>query len=258
VTSAQRPIPGRILNGGAEPIFQVLPQSVIANMDRASSENALLWNLIYRIAHPRIALTSLLKLPPLWGTPALQAGEDELLPYFWGYATSGERLPYLDEVLGEIDGPGKQTEADLFLVGQEHLVLVEAKHLGLLGRCSRFGLKRCPEVHPESTSERACRYWDVPGAQFLDHLNWAPRPAPLQPAPPCSRHYQLGRTLLVGAGLARKLGLRLHVWLILPKARWRTSEREWLDFVDRIRDHELWRRMRVLSWESIRELPLGS
>lgn len=252
---AHRPIPAHILNGGAEPIFEVLPQSVVANMIRPTSENALLWNLIYRIAHPRISMASLLKLRPLWGTPGLQEGEDLLLPYFWGYAASGERLANLDEALDEIDGPGRQTEADLFLVGQENLILVEAKNLGLLGRCGRFGLKRCPEVHPESSSERACRYWEGGVARFLEHLDWAPRPAPFAPAPPCSRHYQLGRTLLLGDALARRTRLRLHVWLILPRSRWRTSERDWLDFVDRVRDHELWRRMRVVSWESIRELP---
>ncbi len=39
--------------------------------------------------------------------------DDALLPYFWGFDVDGERLPELDPVLVEVDGPGNKTEIDL-------------------------------------------------------------------------------------------------------------------------------------------------
>jgi hypothetical protein len=61
--------------------------------------------------------------------------------------------------------------------------------------------------------------------------------------------------LLVGTSLATRLRLQLHLWLIVPRGRWRSFEKDWLDFSDRVRDDKLWRRLRVIAWEDVRELP---
>lgn len=193
----------------------------------------------------------------MWGTSGLpETIDDKLIPYFWGYSIDGDRLHHLDEVLDEIDGPGLKTEVDLFLLGERNLVLVEAKHIGGLGRCKRYAHHNCPEIH-SAVEEMVdvCRYWEDDAASFRVHLEFGPRPEHGEESPPCHRHYQLARTLLVGISLAMRLNLQFHLWLIIPRERWRSFERDWLDFSDRVRDHELWRRLRVIAWEGVRELP---
>jgi len=244
----------RLLGGTGEPIFSVLPERVLANLRRQGSENALVWNLVYPRARPRISLREWLAVPPLWGTARFEAAEDELLPYFWGYSVDGRRLHGLDECLGRLDGPGLQTEVDLFLLGSANLVLVEAKHLTTADRCRRYANRRCPEVHPETVgSGGTCRYWTSPGAQFSTALDFGTRPEPGGKAPACSRHYQLARTLMLGRLLAERLSRILHLWLIMPRLRWHLLQTTWLDFVDRVRDAEQWRRLRVLAWEDVAE-----
>ena len=257
-------LPRRILAGADEPIFDVLSERVLDNLRRPRSENALVWNLVYPLARPTLSFSQLMGLKPLWGTPGLAVPEDDLQPYFWGYGIAGNRLEPLVEVLGEVDGPGPQTEVDLFFVGRENLVLAEAKHMGSLGRCSRFARGRCPEAQTPSPGGKACRYWEVPPpppgsagrgrARFDELLDFGPRPAPGETVPPCSLHYQMARTLLVGDRLADRLGLRLHVWLTTPRRRWNVLQGPWLDFVDRVKDEGLWRRLRVLAWEDVRAL----
>jgi hypothetical protein len=242
--------------GLEERIFDVLPQSVLANLYHAASENALLWNLIYPLAQPTLSLEALMSLRPLWGTAALQAGDDDLRPYYWGYSVDGERLPGLDEALDSVDGPGPRTEVDLFLVGASNLVLVETKHMSGPGRCSRYGSGRCPEAHvEESGAQESCRYWELPSSRFDRLLELGERPQPDGTAPACYRHYQLARTLRLGATLAAEHALDLHLWMITPRSRWGSLQKSWLDFVERVRDDSSWRRMRVLSWEAIAGLP---
>ncbi|MGD2254092.1 MAG: hypothetical protein PVF70_14375 [Anaerolineales bacterium] len=249
-------LPRRLLVGQEERIFDVLPQSVLANLYHAASENALLWNLIYPLAQPTLSLAALLSLRPLWGTAALQADEDDLRPYYWGYSVDGERLPGLDQALDSVDGPGPRTEVDLFLVGETNLVLVEAKHMSGPGRCSRYGSGRCPEVHVEEVgAQESCRYWELPSSRFDRLLELGERPQPDDTAPPCNRHYQLARTLTLGATLAAEHGLDLHLWMITPRSRWASLQKSWLDFAERVREDSVWRRMRVLSWETIAGLP---
>lgn len=240
--------------GIEEGIFDVLPQRVLDNLRRTASENALVWNLIYPLARPGIPIQSVLALRPLWGTPSLREDEDSLQPFFWGYAISGQRLPELDSTLQDINGPGPQTEVDLFLVGRNNLVLVEAKNRSGLGRCSRYQKGHCPEILEEGVSAQPCRYWNAPEARFGDLLDLEPKPTPEGPPPACSTHYQLARTMLVGRELARRTQKRLHVWMILPRKRWGTLQRTWTDFCDRLRDDAIWRRMRVLAWEDVRDL----
>lgn len=242
----------RLLGGMGEPIFGVLPERVLANLRQQGSENALVWNMIYPRAQPTLSLREWLAMPPLWGTTGLDVPEDALLPYFWGYGVNGRRLQGLDECLDRLDGPGLQTEVDLFLLGSANLVLVEAKHLTTAGRCRRYANRRCPEIHPEAVGTgEACRYWDNPGAQFSMALDFGTRPQPGGKAPPCSRHYQLARTLLLGQLLAERLSRILNLWLIMPRQRWHLLQTTWLDFADRVRDPAQWRRLRVLAWEDV-------
>ena len=252
----RRPVSKRILFGSGEPIFSVLPANIQVNFGNASSENALLWNLIYPLAQPEIAMDTLFKLRPLWGTRTRNSGEtDELKPYFWGYAIDGERLAELDPVLLALDGSGPRTEVDLFLVGRKNLILVEAKNQSGLGRCSRYAQGRCPEIHAhQDAEERSCQYWEGSNARFDSELHFGPRPEEGQGPPACYRHYQLARTLLVGKTLAARMGLLFHLWLILPQEKWPAIEPTWLDFVDRVRCDDLWRRMRVLRWEDIQRM----
>jgi len=251
--------PKHILTGAREPIFKVLPAGVLANMAVEGSENALLWNLFYPLAQPALELRDLIGLRPLWGT-ALSADDfrDRLTPFFWGYGVEGNRLEGLDAVLDSVDGAGSRTEVDLYLRGENHLVVVEAKNLAIPGRCSRYAAGRCPEIHRDETDPSGgCRYWEHDGARFEAALEFGERPAPGDDSPVCDRHYQLGRTLLVGITLAERLGLALHTWLVTPLTTWHRLERGWLDFAGRVRDESIWRRLRVLPWEGIKALPHG-
>lgn len=238
-----------ILAGSEEPVFRVLPQRVLRDMQRSDSESALLWNLIYQRAQPTLAAQELLSLPPLWGS-RVDPLSDDLLPYYWGFSQMGARLPRLDHVLDIVDGPGPKTEVDLFLLGESELVLVEAKHMAGLGRCARYSSGKCPEIHTES-GEDGCRYWTSQESLFSNMLDFGIKPEPDDLAPLCDRHYQLGRTALVGSELAKELNRRLHLWLILPRSRWGALQRDWIDFSDRIGDDSLWRRLRVLAWEDV-------
>jgi len=225
---------------------------VLANFHTPRSENALVWNLIYPLAQPSISFKQLTQIRPLWGVVAPPDYDDALRPFYWGFDVLGERLPGLDEILTVIDGEGPQTEVDLFLVGKTTLIVVEAKHLSTLGRCSRYAHGRCPEIHDDSNDlESACRYWSVPQAAFSTELEFGERPEFGGDSPPCDRHYQLARTLLVGRALSGKLERELHLWMLVPGKRWSSFERRWQDFAERIRDDELWRRMRVLAWEDV-------
>jgi hypothetical protein len=235
--------------GSQEPVFDVLPRRIIDDLTKPQSESSLLWNTIYPRAQPTLALAEILDQRPLWGTAA-ELDDDALIPYYWGFDQAGKRLQGLDSALDMIDGAEQQTEVDLFLLGAQQLVLVEAKRSGGLGRCARYMSERCPEVHIDG----ACRYWELDRARFASALEFGARPVPEADPPPCNRHYQLARTLLVGLALSKKIDRRLHLWLILPRARWRALEADWLDFVGRIRDAGLWRRLRVYAWENIRQL----
>lgn len=241
-----------ILTGSDEPVFRVLPQGVMDDMKRSRSESALLWNAIYPRAQPTISLADLLGLRPLWGS-SVDPISDDLIPFYWGFNQIGTRLAQLDPVLDMIDGPGPKTEVDLFLLGERELVLVEVKHMSGLGRCGRYGSERCPEIHLDP-SVAGCRYWTLDEPMFSNMVDFGLKPVPDDPPPPCNRHYQLGRTALVGNALAEQLKRRLHLWLILPRARWGAIERDWIDFSDRITDDQLWKRLRVLAWEDILSL----
>jgi len=236
----------------------VLPETVLANFQSPRSENALVWNLIYPLAQPTISFQQLMQIRPLWGVVSQIEVEDSLRPYYWSFDVLGERLSGLDDVLEMVDGEGPRTEVDLFLVGQTKLIVVEAKHLSALGRCSRYAHGRCPEMHPDSNAqETACRYWEFPQSAFSELLDFGERPLPGQDAPPCERHYQLARTVLVGRSLSLVLGKELHLWMMIPRGRWSSFEKRWLDFTERIRDDELWRRIRILAWEDVDRLGAG-
>jgi hypothetical protein len=253
---SKRPLPKRILVGRDEGIFSVLPEDLILNFLSETSENALLWNTIYPLTLHGMSLGRFLALRPLSGTSVEPFDSDGYLtPYFWGYGLDGQRLTGLDDALLEVDGPGPKTEVDLFLVGEHDLVLVEAKRMSSLGRCSRYGKKKCPEIH--SVADHSCIYWADDSPSFSDVLNFGPRPEPESTTPSCARHYQLARTLLVGLSLARQLKLRLHLWLILPRAGWKSAQLGWIDFVERIQDDVTWNRMRVLAWEDVRDINTG-
>ncbi len=233
----------------------MLPETVLANLHSPRSENALVWNLIYPLAQPAISFRSLMQIRPLWGVVTQPDLDDALRPYFWGFDVQGERLPGLDDVLTAVDGEGPQTEVDLFLMGKTTLIVVEAKHLSALGRCSRCASGRCPEIHSDSNvQERTCRYWALPQASFSAELDFGDRPQPEGESPPCDRHYQLARTLLVGRRLSQVLGKELCLWMMIPRTHWRSLEKTWLNFTERIRDDGLWRCMRVLAWEDVDRL----
>ncbi|MCH7588436.1 MAG: hypothetical protein IIC78_10485 [Chloroflexi bacterium] len=243
----------RILSGVDERIFSILPDRVISNFRSPASENALLWNLVYPLAQPTISFQSLISIHPLWGTHNLGQEDDNLRPYYWGYSASGARMPGLDVILNEIDGPGNKTEIDLFLRGSKNLVVVEAKHRANFGRCSRYLQERCPEIHTHELHQ-PCRYWETGRQNFSEQLLFGGRPMAEDRPPPCNRHYQLARTLVVGKALAQELNLDFYLWLIVARNYWKNLEKTWLDFVDQVRDDQLWRKMRVIAWEEIRDL----
>lgn len=244
--------PHRLLAGQGEAIFERLPESVLQNLWNPASEAALLWNLIYPLAQPRLSLADLLRLTPLWGSPKLDVEPDSLTPYYWGFDFQGRALPGLDQANEQVGESPPAAEVDLFLLGDKNLVLVEAKHLSGLGRCGRYYAGRCPEIHLPETEP--CLYWEPGPAAFNRVVDFGSRPMAESSAPPCSRHYQLGRLLLLGLRLAEQLERRLHLWLLVPQRRWTDVAADWVDFAERVTDREVWRRMRVIAWEHLDSL----
>ncbi len=253
-----RPLARRILHGEQEQIFEVLPQSVISNFTHSQSENALLWNRFYPLCSPYVSWKRLAGVRLVWGTAndGNTVEDDALTPYFWGFSIEGGRLRGLDQVLEAVDGPGPKTEIDLILVGERRLVVVEVKHMSSPGRCARYQTGRCPEIHSAGDrSDTPCQYWEPGPGLMADVLEMDARPTLDTASPPCNQHYQLARTLLVGSALAKQLDVELHMWLITTSRGWRSIERSWLDFAGRVRDDQLWRRMRVLTWENLSTEP---
>jgi len=252
----RRWLPKRVFSGEEEGIFSVLPESVLTNFINPTSENALLWNVIYPLAQPTIALIDLLNIRPLWGNPNEEnETDDALTPYYWGYDVDGVRLSRLDDVLLMIDGSGPKTEVDLFFLGKGNLILVESKRKSGFGRCSRFVKRRCPEMHlTVGDGWSPCRYWEVEKSRFISHLAMGLRPEPDSESPACNRHYQLARTLTIGHELADLLEREFHLWVFAPRPHWSKLEKDWLDFTERVQDDSLWRRLRVIAWEDIQEI----
>jgi hypothetical protein len=91
-------------------------------------------------------------------------------------------------------------------------------------------------------------------------LDFGARPAlGAEESPPCARHYQLARTLLIVEYLARAENLEPHLCLLIPRRRWPALRALWLDFTERVRDEDLWRRLRVVAWEDLAGLsPSGT
>ncbi len=254
--SVSRPLLKQVHHGSHEAIFQVLPEDTWRNFLQSHSENTLLWNLIYPLFQPALSLRTLLDIIPLWGIPSSsETPDDWMIPFFWGYDVSGGRLPTLDITLELVDGTGPKTEVDLILLGERNVILVEAKNQGAPGRCSRYQMTRCPEIHDADRADlTGCQYWDEGKPVFTDVLDLGSRPDTETDSPPCNLHYQLARTLLIGKTLAENQGLRLGIWLILPRRRWSSIRRTWLDFKDRVCSDEVWRGLRVLAWEDIQQI----
>lgn len=252
----RRWLPKQVISGENERIFSVLPESVLTNFLKPTSENALLWNVIYLLAQPTISLMDLLGIRPLWGNPNEEnRTDDALTPYFWGYGVDGARLSGLDDVLNLIEGSGPKTEVDLYFLGERNLILVESKRKSGFGRCSRFTRSRCPEMHLSlGDAQSPCRYWEVEESRFANHLTMDPHPIPDSESPACNRHYQLARTLIIGRELAGLLGREFRLWVFTPRLYWSRLEKNWLDFTERVQDDSLWRRLRVIAWEDIQEM----
>ncbi len=249
----RRWLPRQVISGEDERIFSVLPESVLTNFLNPTSENALLWNVIYLLAQPTISLTDLLNIRPLWGNLNEEnKTDDALTPYYWGFDVNGVRLYKLDDVLLMIEGSGPKTEVDLFLLGEKNLILVESKRRSGFGRCSRFSRQRCPEMYLAAGDGRSpCGYWEVEKSRFTNHLAMEPHPKPGSESPACYRHYQLARTLTIGYELADLLGREFHLWVFTPRLHWSKLEKDWLDFMERVQDDPLWRRLRVIAWEDV-------
>ncbi len=252
----RRWLPRQVISGEDERIFSVLPENVLTNFLNPTSENALLWNVMYLLAQPTISLKDLLPIKPLWGNPNEDnKTDDALTPYYWGYDVDGVRLSKLDDALLMIEGSGPKTEVDLFLLGERSLILVESKRKSGFGRCSRFTRRRCPEVQLSIEDGRSpCRYWELKKSRFSNHLTMELHPNPDSESPACNRHYQLARTLIIGHELADLLGREFHLWVFAPRSHWSKIEKDWLDFTERVQDDPLWRRLRVIAWEDIQEM----
>ncbi len=252
----RRWLPKQVISGENERIFSVLPENVLTNFLKPTSENALLWNVIYLLAQPTVSLIDLLSSRPLWGNPNEEnKTDDALTPYFWGYGVDGARLYGLDDVLLMIDGSGPRTEVDLFFLGERNLILVESKRKSGFGRCSRFTRRRCPEIHLSLGDDRShCRYWEIEKSRFTNQLAMDLHPNPDSESLACNRHYQLARTLIIGRELADFLGREFHLWVFAPRSHWSRLEKDWLDFTERVQDDSLWRRLRVIAWEDIQEM----
>lgn len=249
---ASAPTPAGIAAGDREPIFSRLSEEIVQNMRRPGSESAAIWNAFYAFAHTGIEARAWYGLPRLWGTAVVVPQDDRLTPYFWGLDVEGRPLEGLARSIEEIAGREDRLEVDLILKGANHLIAVEAKVDAEPGRCGRYLSGRCPEVHQVGSP---CGYWEPGPGRFDAHLDFGLRPiADMEEGPACSEHYQLGRTLLLVERLARQTGAAGSVCLLIPRRRWAAIRTTWLDFVDRVRDDGLWRRLRVLAWEDLKGL----
>lgn len=246
------PPPAGITSGEREPIFSHLSEEIVRNMRQPGSESSAIWNAFYPFAHAGVESRAWHGVPRLWGTPAVDPGDDRLTPYFWGLDVEGRPMDGLAAAIGAIAGRDDRLEVDLILRGQRGIVVVEAKADAEPGRCGRYLGGRCPEVHQVG---EACRYWEPGAAGFWPRLDFGPRPAAdLADAPPCSHHYQLGRTLLLAEHLGGALGLVPYLCLLIPRRRWPSIRSTWLDFAERVREEDAWRRLRVMAWEDLRVL----
>jgi hypothetical protein len=214
------------------------------------------WQSFYPFAHVGLSYRSWSSILPLWGSPLPPEQDDQLVPYFWGLRVDGQPLAGLSDAARAIAGRDDRLEVDLLLAGERTLIAVEAKTDAEPGRCVRYEASRCPEVHG---GLEPCRYWES-GASFSELMDFGPRPASNDAArPPCARHYQLARTLLMVQRLGRTSGLQPQLCLILPRRRWPALRPLWLDFAERVRDEELWRCLRVVAWEDLSRLsPTGT
>lgn len=248
------PPPKGVLSGEREPVFSFLTEEVRRNMRRRGSESALLWESFYPFAHAGLSLSSWLAIRPLWGSAISATTEDRLEPYFWGRRIDGASLPGRSAAAQAIAGREDRLEVDLLLLGERTLIAVEAKVEAEPGRCGRFEGGQCPEVHG---GDEPCRYWET-GVRFTDHLEFGERPTPVSiERPVCARHYQLARTLLMAQHLGRENDLEPHVCLLVPRRGWPALRSEWQDFAERVRDEDLWRRLRVIAWEDLGGLRAG-
>jgi len=246
------PSPKGVLSGGDERLFGYLPEEVVRNLRRPGSESALLWEAFYPFAHSGLPLRAFLATRPQWGSQVAPERDDLLFPFFWGLDVDGRPMPGLAEAAQVIAGRDDRLEVDLFLRGRTCLIAVEAKVDAEPGRCGRYEAGRCPEVQ---ALEGTCRYWEK-GAAFNDSLAFGDRPIRDQvDRPPCARHYQLARTLLMVEYLGRTEGLEPYLCLLLPKSRWPAQREGWQDFAERVRDEGQWRRLRVIAWEDLAALP---
>jgi hypothetical protein len=225
-------------------------------MQRPDSESALVWHSFYPFAHTGLSFRSWSSIRPLWGSPLAPADDDRLVPYFWGLRVDGTPLEGLGEAAQAVAGRDDRLEVDLLLAGERNLIAVEAKTDAEPGRCGRHEAARCPEIHG---GLEPCRYWEGE-AKFSELLEFGPRPdRTAEERPPCARHYQLGRTLMMVERLGRASGWQPHLCLLLPRRRWPALRALWLDFAERVRDDELWRRLRVVAWEDLAGLsPSGT
>lgn len=253
--AASAPRPSGVLSGQDEAIFRVLSEEVVRNM-RMGSESAAVWNAFYPFADGGIEAESWFRLPRLWGTETLEAEADVLTPYFWGFRMDGIPMPGLGDAVETIAGREDRLEVDLFLLGSQSLVGVEAKLGSDPGRCGRYETGKCPEVHVVGAP---CRYWEDGASRFSNLLVIGERPRPEDELrPPCSTHYQLARTLVLTQSMADSRGIAAHVCLLVPRSRWSGLQATWLDFVERILDDGLWQRLRVIAWEDLEILGSGN
>jgi hypothetical protein len=239
-----------ILHGEDEPIFTALPQTILANLSRRTSESALVWNAFYPLLARSVTLEQLAGVPTLAGGSTSLVDPSPVEMFFWGHSAQGEVPDELARALEQVDGRPGQTEIDLLLRTPGHWVAIEAKRGAAPGRCGRYLRQACPEIH-RSEAESTCRYWD-PGPQaFPQRLAFGVRPVAGGPQPACARHYQLARTLMVVEHLGHLTGRNAHLWLTVPRARWMGMQLEWQDFADRVLDEGMWRRLRVIAWEDL-------
>ncbi len=247
------PLPRAILAGEQEGAFDHLPETVIANLRRPHSENARLWNTFYPRPGDGLRLEQLLSITPLWGSAPDAGNADRLEPYFWGVHPSGRELEGLSEALDEVDGPGPRTEIDLLLRGTSNLVVIEARTSarsagagGISARCAPRSISRRSTGSTAAGTGRCLR----PGSIVcsISGPDQVPVRRPRRARGTISWH----APSWWGMRWRGRTQLRLHVWVLVPRNRWPALERTWLDFVEGVRDPDLWRRLRVVAWDQVR------
>lgn len=203
------------MNSLDHPVYDLLPGRTQKKLLSPVSEDKLSWDCFYTLHRHGLLSRTISKVLGIdhastttatlvmWGWTIDEA------PCYCGSQKMASPFDPLQSVLDQLENyrdgkpEGQKTEPDVLVITNRSVFVFECKRGHGLGRCSRFGDCRCPEVHVERRKRSYCQYWE----RGLSSLVSFPRPNSAAEAPECNDFYQLIRNHMIGSKLAEKLAL---------------------------------------------------